>query len=738
MSKKKPDPASLPFRKERILSAGLLALLAPLPLPFSDSVNLLYLVLFLAVLGTHLLFVRRGRILVLPNFVLNLAGFIFFFLAYQDARYGSRSLLKTTVHILLFTTVFKFLSVVKDRDFSTILVLVAFLFVGAIATSFHVTILPFIIFFALLAWTILVRWALWRDLAAVPEEWTRDPRNLELPGRSAALTAVGAVFLIALPFFIILPRIRQPFVRGTTGGQEVWTGFSESVDPGITGRLKQSEKIFMRVETNATIRPDAPEVLRFRALTFSKWDGRTWVKQKEAFRPLGGTPDLLVPLVAQTSMKEGSRYQMTIDLTPLNSRFLPLPPTPVAFRVSGNSLRAAGGGWIERDRMRNVRLLVEPSQNIQYEVLHGGPIVPDLGEPPPGDASREAVGSARVAAWAREVGGSLDPIREPFRFATRMEAFLSTRFTYSLDIPMSGASPLEEFLFERKEGHCEAFATAMALALREVGVPARFATGFLGGEEGLFQRYYLVRGRNAHAWVEVWTGTERGWVAFDPTPAAGRPIFESVPWTRQVRNAADSVVFFYDRYVLSFGQTDQASIMVAMRDAVFAVLESLKAAWNWIRAHALLVLGLVLLVSGMVLLPFLRFRRTGRIPKLPWSTSGDSPALTTYRRLQKTLRTAGAAVTPASAPGQVLESARGFGPLVEKPAAEIVRAYLLESFGGRRTPESAESRLGEFLGLVATEVKAAVRARQKSGPQKSGPQKSGPQESAPQKSSPRK
>jgi transglutaminase-like putative cysteine protease len=426
---------------------------------------------------------------------------------------------------------------------------------------------------------------------------------------------------------------------------------------------------------------------------------------------MGGNPELLVQLVPSALTKEGSRFQMTIDLTPLNSRFLPLPPSPVGLRISGNSLRAAGGGWVERDRMRNLRLLTEPAQNIQYEVLHGGPVIPDLWEPPPDDPSRKSLDSSRIAAWVREAGGSLDPVQDPFRFATRIETYLSTRFSYSLDIPLSGATPVEDFLFERQEGHCEAFATAMALAVREVGLPSRFVTGFLGGEEGLFQRYYLVRGRNAHAWVEVWCGPEMGWVTFDPTPASGRPIYESVPWTRQIRNAADSVVFFYDRYILSFGQADQAQIMLAVKEAAGALLESATRTGRWLKDRAVAIVVAVLVLVGLVFLTLLALRSKGKLRGLSWTSQTGTDALMAYRRLQKVLRSNGVPVTPASAPGQVLEGARSFGDGVVTPASAVVDAYVRESFGGELSPSSSEARLKEKIQAVADGIREHKRAQ---------------------------
>ena len=69
----------------------------------------------------------------------------------------------------------------------------------------------------------------------------------------------------------------------------------------------------------------------------------------------------------------------------------------------------------------------------------------------------------------------------------------------------------------------------MALLLREVGVPTRFVTGFLGGEIGAFGRYVLVRGQNVHAWVEAWCGPSKGWLTFDPTPMSASQVSNASP-----------------------------------------------------------------------------------------------------------------------------------------------------------------------------------------------------------------
>ena len=91
-------------------------------------------------------------------------------------------------------------------------------------------------------------------------------------------------------------------------------------------------------------------------------------------------------------------------------------------------------------------------------------------------------------------------------------------FAYSLEfLPTPDVDPIEDFLFTQREGHCAYFASAMVLLLRQMGIPARLATGFAEGEYVPAIKAYVVRQADAHAWVEVpYNG--HGWVAFDPTP----------------------------------------------------------------------------------------------------------------------------------------------------------------------------------------------------------------------------
>src|SRR5262249_57566678 len=116
----------------------------------------------------------------------------------------------------------------------------------------------------------------------------------------------------------------------------------------------------------------------------------------------------------------------------------------------------------------------------------------------------------------------------PGERAKRLETHLIQGYSYTRDFGgRSTENPLEDFLFRYRSGHCEYFASSMVLLLRSQGIPARLVTGFLGGDYNPFEGYTIVRGSNAHAWVEAYL-PGGGWQIFDPTPPAGRPA-EAAP-----------------------------------------------------------------------------------------------------------------------------------------------------------------------------------------------------------------
>jgi hypothetical protein len=101
--------------------------------------------------------------------------------------------------------------------------------------------------------------------------------------------------------------------------------------------------------------------------------------------------------------------------------------------------------------------------------------------------------------------------------ASILTMFRNGGFSYTLTPPLlDGKDPVDQFLFDTRRGFCEHYASAFAVLMRAVGIPARVVTGYQGGEFNPLGDYLIVRQSDAHAWVEVWL-RGAGWVRVDPT-----------------------------------------------------------------------------------------------------------------------------------------------------------------------------------------------------------------------------
>jgi hypothetical protein len=131
--------------------------------------------------------------------------------------------------------------------------------------------------------------------------------------------------------------------------------------------------------------------------------------------------------------------------------------------------------------------------------------------------------------------------------AQKIQQHFRQHFSYSLDVKLSPElDPIVDFIRHRRPAYCEYFASGMALMLRALGIPARVVGGFLVREYNGWRQQWIVRQRDAHAWVEVYDDMGQRWIGFDATPAFRQEQFshtglagfwdQSRAWTeRQVR-----------------------------------------------------------------------------------------------------------------------------------------------------------------------------------------------------------
>ena len=291
--------------------------------------------------------------------------------------------------------------------------------------------------------------------------------------------------------------------------------FKQDIDPkesrtsiGSIGKLKLSGRIVLRLETEDGQPP--PSLLR--EASYDSFKSPSWFASRKDFTTLiaenDGTTWQLLP-------QKNSRQSVGI------ARYLPRGIGLLALPNGTSELRDLPVFTLKSNQLGVVRVEGGPGL-VRYLARYGTGATIDS-PPDPGDTTNiPPTEAAAVSQIASELKLSTKTTNQILR---TVAAFFEDNFQYStyLDIRSQSASrpaPLAAFLLRRRAGHCEYFATATVLLLRQAGVPARYAVGY-SVQEGSAGKY-LVRERHAHAWCLAYVNG--AWRDFDTTP----PLWQEV------------------------------------------------------------------------------------------------------------------------------------------------------------------------------------------------------------------
>jgi transglutaminase-like putative cysteine protease len=413
---------------------------------------------------------------------------------------------------------------------------------------------PLLIAFTVAAvWTLVVHTLRAEALEAGEPEAARRALSRGLQ-RTTLLASLCSV-LLSMVLFPLLPRVRSGaiFDRGF-GAASAISGFSERVELGDIGRIRLDPSRVMRVATLEGQVP-RPDERYWRGLAFDHFDGRRWSVTPSLRSPVHGDPEIGIDLGGPR--RRGRRAVQQIAREEVESGVLFTPGLPAAFR--------GAVGRLERDANRALHAPATHGKRVLYQVVAELAEPPDVelakdrAEAPRGDARLLQLPplDPRVAALAREITAEQpsDAVR-----VRAVETWLRTRGRYT-DTPPDfgdGRSPLEAFLLERAEGHCEYFASAMVVLLRSVGLPARIVNGFAGGHANSLGGFVELAQSDAHTWVEV-PYQRAGFVRYDPTPADLRlASAEALRGEPGLDELASALELWWFRNVVDFDRGHQA------------------------------------------------------------------------------------------------------------------------------------------------------------------------------------
>lgn len=632
---------------------------------------------------------------------------------------GRRASVEVTVlaHMILFLSTVKVLQRKADRDWFFLYLISFFEVLLAAGLSVSPAFVATLTLYLLFALSTVVAFEIQKARRKITPTQTRllvppDPtlfrklpmrlwRRRYLETRRLPLVSLGLLFLIivlALPFFLIAPRTASSALKRGGGSLAGFIGFSDNVTLGEIGRLKGNDEIFMHVRVeNSNAGTFAG--LRWRGVALDQFTGRAWKKSAVAER---------------FERKESDRgfFQLgtTEDVQRLTTQTFFLEPvdTPVLFGAPRVVAVQGRLPFVRVDSEGSIQTRSHDQERVVYKVYS------DTTEPIANVLRADAMQYYAPAARYLELPGNLDPripalakeiverkdARNGYDEARAIETYLRDSYGYTLELKAGGPDPLSDFLFRVRAGHCEYFATALAVMLRTRGIASRVVNGFLPGEYNEAAEAYTVRQSDAHSWVEAYFPQTRSWVTFDPTPPAGRIAQTRTGLAGKLSKYSEALELMWFQYVVGYDKQEQHSLATSLRKELSDFRRGSAVRWEQARSAFPALMSFVLpgiLAFGAV---FIAVVLTGRVRRFGWrrglkvwsgARGAESSRVDFYRRLVAALAKQGIKREPHQTP---LEFASRVGL---NEASAITKAYNRVRFGEEKLSAAERKQIDALL-----------------------------------------
>lgn len=483
--------------------------------------------------------------------------------------------------LLAIMAALKLLETRKRRDQFVLLFIAIFLVMSSLLREQYLWSLPYLIGSTLIILTA------WLRLSAGESETAKQ--SFSTGGRLLLYAAP-----LAIAMWIFFPRLASPFWAVPIDTSRATSGLSDTMSPGDISSLSMSDEVAFRVRFEDAI-PESSQ-LYWRAIVLSRFNGRTWT---------AGKPRMGSPPSAQIVVEgEPVRYEVTME--PTSQEYVFAMDMPMSWTMD-RVYMSPEQQLIHVAPIEN-RVSYEVTSYTQYQIKAGESRAPGrsyMRLPEDGNQrSRELAHQMHAAA-----GSDTAFINDVLAMFNEEEYF------YTLQPPVLGNNPVDQFLFDTRQGFCGHYASAFAFMMRSAGIPSRIVLGYQGGELNPMGGHLIVRQSDAHAWVEVWL--ERyGWYRLDPTAAVAPERIElgargaaldgvgeawglSAPsqLIQKLRMTWDALDAKWNDWVLGYGPDTQNSFMewLGMDDP------------NWRKLLLTLVgsvIGFTVAISGLLMLRY--------------------------------------------------------------------------------------------------------------------------------------
>jgi len=637
---------------------------------------------------------------------------LYVFLYLADYFLVSRSFLVATVHLVLFGMVVRLFSLQRPRDHYMLAVL-SFLMVLAAAVLTVDSV--FLFSFAGFLLVAVITFVLMEMRHSLAEEHARsqEPRMGSPYGRMAYVLLATAPLLVLLIMagsfliFFLLPRVSSRYLSSYTSTNDLSTGFTDRVQLGRIGQIQQSSAVVMHIKIQNDLQ--GAYDLKWRGVALNRFDGKMWSNafDPKIMRPGSDGSYRLAPTPKTAALRaatsRGIVYRVLME--PLGTNVFFLAEKPIHLSGNYSQLSTDDGGAVYNLDIEHPVNRYDAESELAVPDEDELRLTPNAVPPGMDEYLKLPPLDIRISKLALEATASAPSNYEK---AVALERYLQTRFGYTLELPgRIPEDPLAYFLFERKKGHCEYFASSMAVMLRSLRIPSRMVTGFRTGEFNDLTDQYVVRASNAHSWVEAYF-PGAGWVSFDPTPAS---LPTRSGWSR-MQLYADAAASFWREWIVNYDAEHQRSLG---KDAVSNSRQLLDEIRRWVwRQHRTLLrsarsaqqritrsperwiggafAATVLLILLINLRPILRMFHARSLRAHPHRAPRESAALW-YEQMLRRLARHGWRKSPSQTPRDFVVAIQE--PGLQEGVAAFTRAYESARFGhsvddARALPELLE------------------------------------------------
>jgi hypothetical protein len=589
----------------------------------------------------------------IPPRIINLTTLLYMAVYAVDNAWISRSFIPATVHLVFFLAIIKVLTASTARDYF-LLKLIAFTeLLAACILSSNINFFAFLSLFLVLGVAASMSSEI-RHSSQIRRTVMRAGSARMLNGRLAAGSIVmsASILLFTGALFFVLPRTARAAFQHLVSTRYHLPGFADSVTLGEIGEIQKANTPVMHVRIDFAPEQVRPLLLKWRGAALSEFDGRRWYNPPESEEVLRPDHGELRLLDKGHLMRVGPHISYSVHLKDIASNVLFFAGQPETISINAPLiLRSPAGNYKFR--------YLEPGA-VAYEAYSTLNRIPGGNETDPDSFLspesrlvylRLPRIDARIVALARTVTASQTT---QLGEARALESYLRSHYRYTLELPPAEPrDPLANFLFERRKGHCEYFASAMAVMLRAIGIPSRVVTGFGPGEYNPVSGWQIIRASDAHSWVEAYL-PDTGWTSFDPTPPdpdAHAPTL----WSR-IGFYLDAADTFWQDWVLNYNLDRQALLASRVGESG----ERLRLNWfddvgigfaKWKRrlagfAEAYGALVIAIAVASIIVWRFGRdfrswFAARRRVSEASRGAARASDATLLYARMLKTLKRRG-------------------------------------------------------------------------------------------------